>query len=126
MVGADGFGDFLVETLNAEGVDTSHVRRTDKYDTSLAFVSFKENGEREFSFYRRAAADLHFSPDDFKDVSFAAGDVFEFGSVAVKTDIAAETHRYLIKKQKRRVRSSASIPICASTYGRAPGRLKRL
>ncbi len=100
MVGADGFGDFLVETLNAEGVDTSHVRRTDKYDTSLAFVSFKENGEREFSFYRRAAADLHFSPDDFKDVSFAAGDVFEFGSVAVKTDIAAETHRYLIKKAK--------------------------
>ena len=39
-VGGDGFGDFLIEVLNGEGVDTSHILRSDKYDTSLAFVSY--------------------------------------------------------------------------------------
>ena len=69
-VGADGFGEFLTETLKNEGVDVTYVLKTDEYDTSLAFVSFKEGGEREFSFYRRAAADLHFTAGDFKDVKF--------------------------------------------------------
>lgn len=99
-VGADGFGEFLSETLKGEGVDTSHVLSSPDYDTSLAFVSFKEGGEREFSFYRRAAADLHFTPEDFKDVKFGAGDVFEFGSVALKTEIAAKTHRALIERAR--------------------------
>lgn len=57
MVGNDGFGEFLTETLKREGVDTSYIKSSDKYDTSLAFVSFKDGGEREFSFYRKAAAD---------------------------------------------------------------------
>ena len=100
MVGADGFGEFLIQTLRDEGVDTSRIMTSSDYDTSLAFVSFKEGGEREFSFYRRAAADLHFTPEDFKDVVFCPGDVFEFGSVALKTEIAAQTHRSLIKRAR--------------------------
>lgn len=99
-VGNDGFGEFLIETLRDEGVNISHIKKTDKYDTSLAFVSFTDGGEREFSFYRRAAADLHFTPDDFCDVTFLRGDLLEFGSVALKTDEAKATHKYLIDKAK--------------------------
>lgn len=99
-VGDDGFGDFLIQTLIDEGVDTSYISKSGDYDTSLAFVSFKEDGEREFSFYRRAAADLHFTPEDFKDVNIACGDVLEYGSVALKTEEARETHRYLIDKAR--------------------------
>ena len=100
-VGKDGFGDFLIETLQKEGVDTSFVSQTGEYDTSLAFVSFQAGGEREFSFYRRTAADLHFTPQDFEDVRFAAGDALEFGSVALKTEDAQNAHRYLIGKAKK-------------------------
>lgn len=100
MVGADGFGDFLTDTLKNEGVDTSFVLNTPDYDTSLAFVSFKADGEREFSFYRRAAADLHFTPQDFEGVTFSRGDVFEFGSVALKTETAANTHLSLIARAR--------------------------
>ncbi len=100
-VGDDGFGDFLIETLKDEGVDTTFISKSADYDTSLAFVSFQDNGEREFSFYRRAAADLHFTPNDFERVEFNVGDVLEFGSVALKTDDAKETHKYLIEKVKR-------------------------
>lgn len=100
-VGGDGFGDFLIEALDSEGVDTSYILRSDKYDTSLAFVSFKEDGEREFSFYRKAAADLHFTAEEFKDIEFEKGDILEFGSVALKTAEAKRTHLALIEKAKK-------------------------
>lgn len=100
-VGGDGFGDFLIEALNGEGVDTSYILRSDKYDTSLAFVSLKEDGEREFSFYRKAAADLHFTAEEFKDIEFEKGDILEFGSVALKTAEAKRAHLALIEKAKK-------------------------
>lgn len=100
MVGDDGFGEFLIESLKNAGVDTSYIKKTRDYDTSLAFVSFKEGGEREFSFYRRAAADLHFTPQDFKEVEFSKGDILEFGSVALKTGDAKSTHISLIDRAR--------------------------
>ena len=99
-VGNDGFGDFLIETLKNEGVDVSYISKSSEHDTSLAFVSFTADGEREFSFFRKAAADLHFTIGDFKDVVFEKGDILEFGSVALKTFVARTTHKYLIDKAK--------------------------
>ena len=105
-VGNDGFGEFLIETLENEGVGVEFISKSDEYDTSLAFVSFKEGGEREFGFYRKAAADLHFTPEDFEDVKFAEGDILEFGSVALKTVQAKATHKALIE---RAVKAGATI-----------------
>ncbi len=97
-VGNDGFGDFLIESLKINNVDTTYINKSDEYQTSLAFVSFLENGEREFSFFRKMAADLYFTKDDFKDVPINSDDILEFGSVALKTDVARKTHDYLIDK----------------------------
>ena len=99
-VGNDGFGEFLIETLKNEGVDTTYIKKSNEHDTSLAFVSFTEDGEREFSFFRKAAADLYFTSGDFKGVEFNKGDILEFGSVALKTFVARTTHKYLIDKAK--------------------------
>ena len=99
-VGSDGFGEFLIDSLKKEGVDTSFIKTSREHDTSLAFVSFTEDGEREFSFFRRAAADLYFTSGDFKGVEFEKGDILEFGSVALKTFVARSTHKYLIDKAK--------------------------
>lgn len=107
QVGNDGFGEFLIDAVGGEGVDVSYVKKTDKYDTSLAFVSFKEDGEREFSFYRKAAADLYFTPEDFKDVAFTSDDYLEFGSVALKTQTARDTHISLIERAR-----AAGATIC--------------
>lgn len=101
QVGADGFGQFLIDTLKEEGVDTTFIKQTAQYDTSLAFVSFMEGGEREFSFFRKAAADLYFTAEDFKGVTFEKGDILEYGSVALQTQVAQDTHRYLIEKAKQ-------------------------
>ena len=99
-VGDDGFGDFLIETLKNIGIDTRFISKDKNYNTSLAFVSFQENGEREFSFYRKSAADLHFKKEDFQDVKFANNDILEFGTVALASEDAKETHKYLIRKAK--------------------------
>lgn len=101
MVGDDGFGDFLIESLKKEKIDTTYVKKSRRYDTSLSFVSFKENGEREFAFYRRNAADLHFTYKDFENVKFQDNDIFEFGSVALNSEESRLAHKYLIDKAKK-------------------------
>lgn len=101
QVGMDGFGEFLIETLRNMGVDTSYIKKNSAYETSLAFVSFQENGEREFSFYRSNAADLYFTQKDFEGIEFSDGDILEFGSVALKTKEARETHLDLIFRAKK-------------------------
>lgn len=97
-VGNDGFGEFLIEALENNNVNVEYISKTNEYQTSLAFVSFLQDGEREFSFFRKMAADLYFSPSDFKDITFNSEDVLSYGSVALKTPEARETHDYLIKK----------------------------
>lgn len=100
QVGNDAFGEFLIESLHREGVCTDYIKKSGEFDTSLAFVSFGAGGERQFAFYRRTAADLHFTAEDFKAVDFARGDVFEFGSVALKTDTSKAAHDSVIKRAK--------------------------
>ncbi len=80
-VGQDAFGDFLVETMNAAGIDTRYVFRTDKANTTLAFVSLKADGERDFSFYRNPGADMLLEADEIDLDWFVAGDFLHFGTV---------------------------------------------
>jgi len=68
-VGQDEFGHFLVEHLAAEGVDVSHLRRTDEGRTGLVFISLSGKGERSFSYYRTRSAELFLGERDL-DVAF--------------------------------------------------------
>ena len=58
QLGKDAFGDYIIDELNKVNVDTSYVLRSDKANTGLAFVSLKEDGDRDFSFYRNPSADM--------------------------------------------------------------------
>ncbi len=69
-VGEDLFGDFILRALEAEGVDTSAVRRCEPPTrTSLAFVEIGERtGTASFTFYRSdPAADELLSPEDVSE-----------------------------------------------------------
>lgn len=65
-LGNDAFGDYIIDTLNDINVDTSLVQRTDEANTGLAFVSLKEDGNRDFSFYRNPSADMLLREDEIK------------------------------------------------------------
>lgn len=80
-LGADAFGDFLVETLVKTGVDTSLVLRTSEANTALAFVSLKSDGDRDFSFYRNPSADMLLKEEEINDGWFMKGDILHFCSV---------------------------------------------
>lgn len=57
-VGADGFGDFIVNTLHRHGVDVSGVVRDTVANTSATMVLVGPDGERSFIHYLGANAEL--------------------------------------------------------------------
>lgn len=83
QVGDDPFGHFLAEVLEAEGVDISGLRFTDKARTALAFVSLGADGERSFSFYRNPSADMLLTPEDVALDVIDAAKIFHFGSITM-------------------------------------------
>ena len=83
MLGEDGFGHFLAETLRGAGVDVSPLRFTTKAHTGLAFVSLRADGEREFLFYRDPGADMLMTPADVDEASIRDAKLLHFGSVSL-------------------------------------------
>ena len=51
VVGDDPFGQVILNRLAVDGVDTSLFRVTKEKDTGVAFVSYRNDGTREFLFY---------------------------------------------------------------------------
>lgn len=76
-VGADPFGDFLVDTLAHHGVHTESVKRDPDNATSMAFVSLSQQGERGFVFNRGADASLGIGDFDHKAIT---GEILHLGS----------------------------------------------
>lgn len=96
QLGKDPFGDFLLEELERSGVSTNYIFRTSKANTGLAFVSVKENGERDFSFYRNPSADLLLEPSAIKEEWFNEEDFLHFCSVDLVESPMKEAHRQAI------------------------------
>lgn len=95
-LGTDAFGDFLLEKLEQAGVETDKVYRTDEANTALAFVSLKENGERDFSFYRNPSADLLLTAEEIEPAWFKAGDFLHFCSVDLVESPMKQAHKKAI------------------------------
>lgn len=55
-VGNDGFGDISLKKLKKDGVDINQVRVLDDESTGVAFVTYKEDGDRDFIFHLANAA----------------------------------------------------------------------
>jgi fructokinase len=99
-LGKDAFGDFLIETVANLGVDTSHILRTDKANTGLAFVALSSEGERQFTFYRNPSADLLLEADELDEESFGTGDYLHFCSVDLVESPMKAAHKRAIELVK--------------------------
>ena len=96
QLGADPFGDKIVEEFTECGIDCSHVKRTEKANTSLAFVALKEDGNREFSFYRKPGADMMMEAKDIEDSWFTDVFALHFCSVSLGDFPMKEAHKKAI------------------------------
>lgn len=81
QLGEDAFGDYIIDTLNNVNVNTTYIKRTKEAHTGLAFVSLKEDGNRDFLFYRNPSADMLLNENDIPKNIFEKGDILHFCSV---------------------------------------------
>lgn len=77
-VGNDHFGVFLKNTLDSVGVDTNMLILDNNSNTTLAFVSLKSDGERDFIFNRGADELLTYKELDKEKVY--SSKIIHFGS----------------------------------------------
>ncbi len=89
-VGTDAFGKMLLGTLQKAGIETRGMVETEDLFTTLAFVTFDAQGDRQFSFSRKPGADtsLTFAELDLSLIDEAK--VFHFGTLSL-TDEPART-----------------------------------
>ena len=92
QLGADPFGDKIVDEFEFFGIGTEYVARTEKANTSLAFVALKEEGMREFSFYRKPGADMLLEADQIKEEWFDDAFALHFCSVSLGNFPMKEAH----------------------------------
>lgn len=100
-LGQDAFGDFLIDTLKDIGVDISCIKRTDEANTALAFVSLKDDGERDFSFYRNPSADMLLDESEINPKWFQTGDILHFCSVSLVDAPVRKAHLAAINAVKK-------------------------
>lgn len=77
-VGSDAFGVFLKDTLDQVAVDTSMLIMDNSSNTTLAFVSLKSDGERDFIFNRGADELLKY--EELEQAKIKASKIIHFGS----------------------------------------------
>lgn len=67
-VSADQFGDFVVDYLNKQGIDTSHITRAKHGEKlGLTFTEMLSPNESSILMYRNMAADLQLSVEDIDE-----------------------------------------------------------
>lgn len=104
-VSRDFFGDQLISNLEANGVDTSRVVRTDQ-PTTLAFVKKTETGEARYAFYVTNAADRGLAESDLPRPLPVETEAIIFGSISLIPDPVGSTVLSLIEREASRVVTS--------------------
>lgn len=92
-VGTDAFGKMLTGTLQKAGIETKGLVYDDNQFTTLAFVTFDDHGDREFSFSRKPGADTCLTFEELNLSLIDEAKVFHFGSLSL-TDEPARSATY--------------------------------
>lgn len=86
MVGNDSFGRACAKQLEDLAIDHTYLAFTNHADTTLAFVSLDEQGDRDFSFYRRPGADTLLTVKNMPFDLLEKSRVYLYGGVSLSRD----------------------------------------
>ena len=118
QLGNDAFGDIIVETIEQLGVGTQYIKRTNKANTALAFVSLQDDGQRDFSFYRKPSADMLYQPENIDDIKVFQDDILHFCSVDLIESDMKYAHEKMIEKFESVGGTIVLILMYAYLYGK--------
>jgi fructokinase len=104
-VGDDEFGEFLIEKLEDEGIETSRIRKSE-LDTTLAFASLDEESKPHFKFYR--GADREMTREQLA-IRAKPDDIIHLGSLPLTEPSTAENIIQLIDRTKATVSFDPNI-----------------
>ena len=99
-IGAGTYSKALISELDSNNIDKKFIVVDKHHNTTIAYVSINENGERSFSFSRNKACELNLNFKDYAKLVINKDDIVEFGSVALQSRKSRATHDKLIKKAK--------------------------
>lgn len=117
-MGADAFGRYLKEVLAENKVDVSGMAVDANHPTTMAVVSVDATGERDFSFYRSANADVMLCKEDISDEALKASKIVHFGSVSLTADPSRTATLDAAARAKSWVLPSPTTPTTVPTSGR--------
>ncbi|MGM0751602.1 MAG: carbohydrate kinase family protein [Bacillota bacterium] len=83
-VGNDPFGHFLKQTMMDLTMDDSSIIVDGNHPTTIAFVSLKKDGERDFVFNR--GADAHLTEEELNESRWRDSSIIHFGSATALLD----------------------------------------
>ena len=99
-VGADAFGQMLIQTVKEQGIDTENLVTDEEVHTTLAFVHTAEDGDRSFSFYRNPGADMMLKWDEVKQERLADTKIFHFGTLSMTDEGIEAVTKKAVQKAK--------------------------
>jgi len=85
-IGDDPFGKLLRSVILQNRVDISQLKVDRKSRTTLAFISTREDGERDFCFYRNPGADMMLSAEEISEGFIKTARIFHYGSISMISD----------------------------------------
>lgn len=101
-VGRDPAGEALLALWEAEGVDASHVKRSETHPTGIYFVTHGADGHR-FSYHRKGSAASALTPADIPEKAIAEARIlFASGISHGISDSAADAvfHAFALARQQ--------------------------
>jgi fructokinase len=100
-IGGDIHGEFLVSVLRREGVDTRNLIISPGHNTTVAFVALGKKGEREFSFYRKNAADVSLETGELNRELIRNSKILHIGTVSITDDPARSATLAAVAEARR-------------------------
>lgn len=90
-VGRDTFGNLLLGTMERAGISTKGIIQDPDYFTTMAFVTFDEQGDRSFSFARKPGADTRLTWEEIDCAMIEECRAFHFGTLSLTSEPARAT-----------------------------------
>ena len=99
-VGNDGFGHLLTKAVQERGIDTTGLVYDNDVHTTLALVLKKENGDRDFAFYRNPGADMNLKEEEVNESLIASSSIFHFGTLSLTDESVKMATQKAVKAAK--------------------------